>query len=99
MMDEATWNFLNTATVATLAVAGLIALWRAYTKRVDDHVDDLRQVAKQADEQRARELADLRARTMVIEDNLHIDRKDRLKYLPNLRMPPSGEMKDFDLDP
>lgn len=97
-MDETTWSIVNTLTIASAAILACIALWRAYTKRVDDHITDLRQANKDAEEMRRREIADLRARVMVIEDSLNITRSDRLKYLPTTKMPGGSEMADFDLD-
>ena len=87
-MDQTAVSVINNLTLAAAAIIACVALWRAYTKRVDEHIADLR-------EQNRQEIADLRARIMVIEDSLHIDRSQRFKYLPTLEMPGKGEMKDL----
>lgn len=88
-MDQTSVTLVNQLTLAAAAIIACSVLWRAYSKRVEEHINDLR---KMHDEQ----IADLRARIMVIEDALHIDRSDRVKYLPSLKMPQNAEMRDLD---
>lgn len=97
MPDEATWSLINTATVATLAVIACVALWRYVTGLINAQIEDLKKQRDLAHDMRRSEIADLRARVMVIEDNLHISRNERFEYLPANAMPPGkSEMKDFD---
>jgi hypothetical protein len=92
MGEELTIEILRQLPLATVAIIACIGLWRALSKRTDEHINDLR-------EQNKAEIADLRARLMVIEDALHISRNERLKYLPSLQMPPGkSEMRDMELD-
>lgn len=89
MGEDLTIEILKQLPLATVAIIACIALWRKLTARTDDHIKDLR-------EQNKAEIADLRARIMVIEDNLHIQRSERVKYLPTLSMPTNTEMKSMD---
>lgn len=92
MGEELTIEILRQLPLATVAIIACIGLWRTLNKRTEEHINDLRN-------QNKAEIADLRARLMVIEDALHIGRNERLKYLPTLSMPPGkGEMKDIELD-
>lgn len=88
-MDQTAVSLVNNLTIAAAAVIACIALWRAYNKSRDEHIADLREMNRE-------NLADLRARMMVIEDALNIPRSDRVKYLPTMQMPHKGEMKDLD---
>lgn len=88
-MDQTTVTLVNQLTLAAAALIACVALWRAYSKRVEEHINDLR-------DQNAKAIADLRTRIMLIEDALNISRADRVKYLPTLEMPSKGEMKDLD---
>lgn len=89
MGEDLTIEILKQLPLATVAIIACIALWRKLTSRTDDHIKDLR-------EQNKAEIADLRARIMVIEDSLHIQRSERVKYLPTLSMPANTEMKSMD---
>lgn len=89
MEQDLTVEVIRQLPLAAVAIIACIALWRAYSKRVEEHINDLRS-------QNKAEIADLRARLMVIEDALHIDRADRYKYLPTIQVPAKGEMKDLD---
>jgi hypothetical protein len=89
MGEELTVEILKQLPLATVAIIACIALWRTLSRRTDDHINDLR-------EGKAKEIADLRARIMVVEDNLHIPRGDRYKYLPDVEFPKSSEMKSLD---
>lgn len=89
MGEELTIEILRQLPLATVAIIACIALWRAYNKARDDHITDLREQVKNQN-------ADLRARIMVIEDNLHIQRSERVKYLPTTKLPTQSEMKDLD---
>lgn len=89
MGEELTVEILKQLPLATVAIIACIALWRTLSRRTDDHIKDLR-------EGKEKEIADLRARIMVIEDNLHVPRVDRFKYLPNLEFPKAGEIKELD---
>jgi hypothetical protein len=89
MGEELTIEILRQLPLAVVAMVACIALWRAYRAALDEHIKDLR-------EQNKAEIADLRARLMVIEDNLHIERSARIKYLPEVKMPTKPEMKDLD---
>lgn len=89
MGEELTVEIIRQLPLATVAIIACIALWRAYKSATDEHIKDLR-------EQNKAEIADLRARLMVIEDALHIERADRYKYLPNLTIPVKGEMRELD---
>lgn len=89
MGEELTVEILKQLPLATVAIIACIALWRALSKRIEEHINDLRDQNKDV-------LADLRARIMVVEDNLHIERSERIKYLPTKKMPSQSEMKDLD---
>jgi len=89
MGEELTVEILKQLPLATVAIIACIALWRKLTARTDEHIKDLR-------DQKNAEIADLRARLMVIEDTLHIERADRFKYLPTVTMPSKSEMKGID---
>lgn len=88
-MDQTSVTLVNQLTLAAAAIIACGVLWRAYSKRVEEHITDLREMNKS-------EIADLRARLMVIEDSLHIQRSERMKYLPTLEYPTKGEMKGID---
>ena len=89
MGEELTIEILKQLPLATVAILACIALWRAYTNAVKEHIADLRQ-EKQDD------INDIRARVMAVEDHLHISRADRMKYIPSVTMPKGTEMKDLD---
>lgn len=89
MGEELTVEVIRQLPLATVAIIACVALWRAYSKAVEAHIDDLRN-------QNKAEIADLRARLMVIEDALHISRSERYKYLPTQEFPSKSEMKDLD---
>lgn len=84
MGEELTVEILKQLPLATVAIIACIALWRTLARRTDDHIADLRG-------QNKTEIADLRARLMVIEDSLHIQRVERFKYLPNDASNKKGE--------
>jgi hypothetical protein len=89
MGEELTVEIIRQLPLATVAIIACIALWRAYKGATEEHIKDLR-------EQNKAEIADLRARLMVIEDALHISRNERFKYLPTKEFPTQPEMKDLD---
>lgn len=88
-MDQSTVTLVNQLTLAGAAIFACGILWRAYSNAVSEHIKDLR-------EQNTAQIADLRARLMVIEDALHINANDRVKYLPKLGVQGKSEMKDLD---
>ena len=89
MGEELTIEILKQLPLATVAIIACIALWRAYNKRTEEHINDLR-------EDKRDDINDLRTRVTIIEDNLHIPRSDRVKYLPATKVPSQSEMKDLD---
>lgn len=95
-MDQTSVTLINQLTLAAAAIIACGVLWRAYSRRVEDHINDLRQENLKQRDLFNQQIGELRARLMVIEDALHIPRADRVKYLPNLEMPAKSEMKDLD---
>lgn len=75
--------------LAVVAIIACIALWRALSKRTEDHINDLR-------EEKTKDIQDLRARVMAVEDHLHINRNERMKYIPSMTMPKGVEVKELD---
>lgn len=96
MGEDLTIEILKQLPLATVAIIACIALWRYATKIVGDSIEDLKKQRDLAHEMRRAEIADLRARVMVIEDNLHIGRNERFEYLPTVTMPTKPEIKDLD---
>lgn len=89
MGEELTVEILKQLPLAAVAIIACIALWRAYNSSMKDHIETLRTQSRE-------EIGDLRARIMVVEDNLHIQRSERMKYIPSLKMPTNPEIKDLD---
>jgi hypothetical protein len=85
MGEDLTVEILKQLPLATVAIIACIALWRKLTARTDEHIKDLRDGTKN-------EIAELRARIMVLEDVNHVDRSERYKYLPTVKMPSASEM-------
>jgi choline-glycine betaine transporter len=89
MGEELTVEVIKQLPLAVVAIIACIALWRALSKRIEEHINDLREDKKE-------DINDLRARVMAVEDHLHISRSDRMKYIPSLTMPTGKEIKDLD---
>lgn len=96
MGEELTVEILKQLPLATVAIIACITLWRYVTKRMDENIADLQKQRDLAHEMRRSEIADLRARVMVIEDNLHISRNERFEYLPTVQFPEKSEMKPLE---
>jgi len=89
MGEDLTVEVIRQLPLATVAIIACVALWRAYNSSMKDHIETLKT-------QNREEIGELRARLMVIEDNLHIQRSERMKYIPSLKMPTNPEIKDLD---
>lgn len=90
MPDEnLTVEIIKQLPLATVAIIACVALWRKIWYLLDQYFIDLR-------ENKAKEIADLRARVMVLEDLAHVPRMDRYKYLPDMNIPKASDLKDLD---
>jgi len=96
MGEDLTVEVIKQLPLAVVAIIACIALWRKLDKRTDEHVEDLRKQVSNEHVQNKENLGEVRARLMVVEDNLHINRQDRIKYLPTTKMPTGIEIKDLD---
>lgn len=85
-MDQALLTLINQLTVAAVCALGAWLLWKRMTAQDDKHSAEMK-AANDAHQKDLREfnsgvLYDLKARIMVAEDMLKIDRSERTKYLP-----------------
>lgn len=85
-MDQAIVTLINQLTVAAVCALAAWFLWKRMTAQDDKHAAELK-AAKDEHQKDLREfssnvLYDLKARIMVAEDMLQIDRSERTKYLP-----------------
>jgi hypothetical protein len=74
-MDSATISLFNQLTLAAAALIAVGFLWRRLIA-VQDKAEKDHEIFNN------NVLYDLKARIMVVEDKLEIDRQDRMKYLP-----------------
>jgi hypothetical protein len=74
-MEQDLANLIGQLSISTLAVIACITMWRKLMAQFDAHLKDLRDLNNV-------QLADLRARVMVLEDVNHVTRAKRFDYLP-----------------
>ena len=85
-MEQDAVNLISQASIATLAVIACITMWRKMNSIIDAHLKDLRDF-------NTNQLADLRARVMVLEDVNHVPRSARFEYLPGNKLPDPEEVE------
>lgn len=89
-MDAATVTIVNQLTLSAAAIIACVILWRAYKQSHDDHLNDLREINQQG-------LYDLRARLMVLEDKLGVERVERYAYMPASNAKEQAALDDLDM--
>jgi hypothetical protein len=96
MAEDLTVEVIKQLPLAVVAILACIALWRKLNKLTDDLFQFMQKQLDSERESNKGDIQEVRARLMVVEDNLHIKRADRNIYLPTVKMPTSQEMKDLD---
>jgi choline-glycine betaine transporter len=96
MGEELTVEVIKQLPLAVVAIIACIALWRKLNKLTDELFLFMQKQLDNERESNEKHLQEVRARLMVVEDNLHIKRADRNIYLPTVKMPTSPEVKDLD---
>lgn len=96
MGEELTVEVIKQLPLAVVAIIACIALWRKLNKLTDDLFLFMQKQLDSERDSNKQDVQEVRARLMVVEDNLHIKRVDRNVYLPTVKMPAGSEMKDLD---
>lgn len=79
-------NLIGQLSIGSLCVIACVTMWRKMNALIDAHLKDLREF-------NVRDLSDLRARVMVLEDVNHIPRSARFDYMPGKPLPDADELE------
>lgn len=85
-MEQDAINLIGQASIATLCVIACVTMWRKMNTIIEAHLKDLRDF-------NVRDLSDLRARVMVLEDVNHVPRSARFDYMPGKAIPDAEELE------